>query len=74
MLAALRVLEEWRAAALGAALDAEVERLGWKRGELLMAVRIAVSGRDATPSLFETLEAIGKEASLRRLEAVIGGA
>ncbi len=53
------------------ALDAQVERLAWRRGELLMAVRIAVSGREATPSLFETLEGVGQAATIRRLEGAI---
>jgi glutamyl-tRNA synthetase len=61
----------WRATALGEALDAQAERLGWKRAELLMPVRIAVSGRAATPPLFETLEYVGQEPTRRRLKAVL---
>jgi glutamyl/glutaminyl-tRNA synthetase len=45
--------------------------LGWKRAELLMPVRIAISGRAATPPLFETLALVGRAATLRRLEAVL---
>ena len=64
--------DEWTSEGLATVLDAQVQALGWKRGELYMALRIAISGRQATPSLYETLEAIGREAALRRLNAVIG--
>jgi glutamyl-tRNA synthetase len=72
----LSVLQEvdttgWRAAELGEVLNAQGEWLGWKRAELLMPLRIAVSGRAATPPLFETLECVGRAATLRRLEAVL---
>jgi glutamyl-tRNA synthetase len=63
----------WTAAELERALDEEGARLGWKRAELLMPVRIAVSARAATPPLFETLVHLGRAATLRRLEAVVAG-
>jgi glutamyl/glutaminyl-tRNA synthetase len=70
---ALRGLDEghWTVEHLECALDALGARLGWKRAELLMPVRIAVSGRAATPPLFETLAHVGRAATLRRLEAVL---
>lgn len=58
---------DWTTERLASTLDNQVAALGWKRGGLFMAVRIAVSGRAATPSLFETLELIGREGTLRRL-------
>ncbi|MBN1583304.1 MAG: glutamate--tRNA ligase, partial [Anaerolineae bacterium] len=39
----------WSAPNLENALDGQMVRLGWKRAELLMPVRIAISGREATP-------------------------
>jgi glutamyl-tRNA synthetase len=70
--AALKELSEenWTAPSLKETLDREAGKLGWKPPELLMPVRIAVSGRPATPPLFETLECVGRAATLRRLEAV----
>jgi len=61
----------WTARVLGELLDAQTEALGWKRAELLMPVRIAISGRAATPPLFETMALVGRAATLRRLTAVI---
>lgn len=49
----------------------ELARLGWKRAEFLMPIRIVVCGCEATPSLFETLERLDRAAVLRRLDAVI---
>jgi glutamyl-tRNA synthetase len=72
-LARLRKVDEaaWVAPVLGELLDGLGAVLGWKRAELLMPVRIAISGRAATPPLFETLALVGHAATLRRLEAVL---
>ena len=42
---------------------------GWKAGDLFMAIRAAVTGRTATPPLFDTLVALGYERTLERLDA-----
>jgi glutamyl-tRNA synthetase len=48
-----------------------VGRLGWKAGALFMIVRVAVTGSTATPPLFETMEVLGRETCLRRLDFAI---
>jgi glutamyl-tRNA synthetase len=53
------------------ALRALAEAHGWKVGDLFMAIRVAVTGRTATPPLFDTLVALGPERSLNRLDAAI---
>jgi glutamyl/glutaminyl-tRNA synthetase len=63
--------DQWSVARLEHALDALTARLGWKRAELLMPVRIAVSGREATPPLFGTLACLGKPATIRRLDTMV---
>ncbi len=45
------------------------EERGWKAGDLFMAIRVAVTGRTATPPLFDTLVALGYERTLARLDA-----
>ena len=52
-------------------LRALAEERGWKAGDLFMAIRVAVTGRTATPPLFQTLVALGRERVLARLEAAI---
>jgi glutamyl-tRNA synthetase len=49
------------------ALRALAEAHGWKAGDLFMAIRVAVTGRTATPPLFETLVALGYRRTLERL-------
>jgi nondiscriminating glutamyl-tRNA synthetase len=54
---------------LEAPLRALAEERGWKAGDLFMAIRVAVTGRTATPPLFDTLVALGYVKSLQRLDA-----
>ena len=69
-LAALTALEAWNAEALEAALrGALIDDLGLKPKVAFGAVRIAVTGRRVSPPLFESLEILGRERSLRRLTA-----
>jgi glutamyl-tRNA synthetase len=49
-------------------LRALAEERGWKAGDLFMAIRVAVTGRTATPPLFDTLVALGRDRTLERLE------
>ena len=53
-------------------LRALVEERGWKAGDLFMAIRVAVTGRTATPPLFDTMVALGRDRVLARLDHAIG--
>jgi glutamyl-tRNA synthetase len=61
----------WEADELEPPLRELVEARGWKAGDLFMAIRVATTGRTATPPLFDTLVALGRERTLRRLDAAI---
>lgn len=50
-------------------LRALCEARGWKVGDLFMAIRVAITGRTATPPLFDTMVAIGYDRTLARLGA-----
>jgi glutamyl-tRNA synthetase len=52
-------------------MRALAESNGWKAGDLFMAIRVAVTGRTATPPLFDSLVALGRERVLARLDAAI---
>jgi glutamyl-tRNA synthetase len=52
-------------------LRALAEARGWKAGDLFMAIRVAVTGRTATPPLFDTLVALGRTRTLERLDRAI---
>jgi glutamyl-tRNA synthetase len=43
------------------------EALGWKTKHAFMLLRLAVTGRKASPPLFETMSVLGKEITRRRL-------
>jgi len=52
-------------------MRALAEERGWKAGDLFMAIRVAVTGRTATPPLFDSLVALGRDRVLARLDAAI---
>jgi glutamyl-tRNA synthetase len=58
---------DWHREGIESALRRFAERTGWAPNELFMAVRVAVTGRTASPPLFETLAVLGKETTRRRL-------
>ncbi len=61
----------WEAEELEPPLRELVEARGWKAGDLFMAIRVATTGMTATPPLFDTLVALGRERTLGRLDAAI---
>ena len=64
-------LLDWTAANLEAVMRAFAEAISWKPGDLFMPVRIAVTGKAATPPLFETMEVLGREVCRRRLRRAV---
>ena len=68
--AALEALTEWTTASIEAALSgALVEDLGIKPRTAYGPVRVAVTGSHLSPPLFESLELLGREATIARLKA-----
>ena len=57
----------WTKQMLEEEANAWVAQLGWKTKHAFMLLRVAVTGRTATPPLFETMVALGKEVTRRRL-------
>ena len=52
----------------------EAERLGWKAGDFFRPLRLAITGRGVSPPLFGSMELLGRERVLARLEAALGKA
>ncbi len=68
--AALEPLTDWTTTAIETALrEALVEQMGLKPRHAFGPVRVAVTGRRVSPPLFESMELLGRERSLRRLES-----
>jgi len=59
------------AASLEPMLRALAEELGLKTGQLFGALRTAITGRTATPPLFQMMEAMGKERTITRVSDAI---
>ncbi len=53
------------------ALRAAAQELGLKAGQMFQPIRVAVCGRKNAPPLFETLEVLGKEKTLERIEQAL---
>jgi glutamyl-tRNA synthetase len=66
---ALAGLEPFTAESIEAALRAVVEQLGLKPRQGFQPIRIAVTGSKVSPGLFESIELLGREATLARLSA-----
>jgi glutamyl-tRNA synthetase len=62
---------DWNAANIESAMRAFCEAQEWTPKELFMPVRIALTGRTATPPLFETMEVLGKSRCRWRLRRAI---
>jgi glutamyl-tRNA synthetase len=67
---ALSELPVWEAASIEAALRAAlVDGLGLKPRNAFGPIRVAVTGRTVSPPLFESLQLLGRDRTLARLEA-----
>ena len=70
---ALAGIDQWSTAAIEEALRVKlVEELELKPRVAFGPVRVAITGRRVSPPLFESMELLGREESLRRLSAVAG--
>jgi glutamyl-tRNA synthetase len=69
--AALDAVEDWQAEPIQAAIDGALlaDGLGLSRKKALAPLRVAVTGGTVAPPLYESLELLGKERTLRRLGA-----
>ena len=66
---ALASLEPFEAASIEAALRQTADELGLKPRQAFQPVRVAVTGSKVSPGLFESIELLGREATLSRLRA-----
>jgi glutamyl-tRNA synthetase len=66
----LASVEPWDASVIDEALRALADELGQKPRQAFAPIRLAVTGSKVSPGLFESLELLGKEESLKRLSTV----
>jgi glutamyl-tRNA synthetase len=67
--AALAATEPFAAPAIEQTLRGLAERLERKPRDVFAPIRLAVTGSKVSPGLFESLELLGRETALRRLDA-----
>lgn len=67
----LTAIDDWQTEQLEQAVRNLQEANDWHRGQYFMMLRLAVTGRKATPPLFETMAVIEKSTVLARLEKAI---
>jgi glutamyl-tRNA synthetase len=48
------------------------EEMGWKAGDFFRPLRVAVTGRSVSPPLFGSMELLGRERVLARLDGALG--
>jgi glutamyl-tRNA synthetase len=56
---------------LDQALRAAAQEMGVKAGQMFQPIRVAVCGRKNAPPLFETLQVLGRETTLARIDQAI---
>jgi len=67
----LDAARDFSVAGLEALARAFAEKTGWSTKELFMLLRLAATGKKATPPLFETLTGLGRELVRRRIRQCI---
>lgn len=68
---AIDEVRSWDTEHVEAAIRAHGEAIGWGPKDLFMPIRTAMTGRKATPPLFETMAALGKARCQARLRSAL---
>jgi glutamyl-tRNA synthetase len=68
----LAIVPAFDHATLESALRASADELKLKAGQMFQPIRVAVCGRKNAPPLFDTLEVLGREIVLNRLDCALG--
>jgi glutamyl-tRNA synthetase len=71
LIAELESLDHFDEAKLEQAFKSVMEKTGLKLGKIAQPVRVALTGRTASPGIFEIIEIIGKEKVISRLKKAI---
>ena len=72
VIAAYETLDDWVADRLKVVLEEVMQRYDLKLGKAQAPVRVAVTGRSVGPPLFESMEVLGRDETVRRLVVAAG--
>lgn len=67
----LAAAEPWKWPNLEAAMRSLAETMQWKPGDCYMPLRVAITGSTQSPPLFQSMETLGRQASLRRIRTAL---
>ncbi|MBW7955702.1 glutamate--tRNA ligase [Patescibacteria group bacterium] len=67
-ISALENNQSWQASELEVLIRQLQEKHEYKKSQYFMMIRVALTGKEATPPLFDTMAALGKELTLERLK------
>jgi glutamyl-tRNA synthetase len=70
-LAEVKKIKIWRAEKLREMSENFAKKIGLSNKELFMSIRKAISGKEVTLPLFESMEILGREEILKRIESAI---
>jgi glutamyl-tRNA synthetase len=68
---ALAALEPFSEETVEAGLRGLVEERGWKPKQVFQPVRVAIAGTTISPGIFESVALLGREETLRRIDAAL---
>jgi glutamyl-tRNA synthetase len=71
---AYRALDRWEADALKIAIEERMTPYEIKLGKAQAPLRVAVTGRSVGPPLFESIEVLGRDETLRRIDVALARA
>jgi glutamyl-tRNA synthetase len=71
VIAAIEPLGDWTHEALESAIRSLADEMSVKAGDLFGVIRVAITGKTAAPPLFETMEVLGRDATLERLQDAV---
>jgi glutamyl-tRNA synthetase len=71
LLPALDAIERWREGEIEAAVRRHVEDAGIKLGQVAQPLRAALTGRSASPGIFEVMAALGRAETRGRIEDAV---
>jgi glutamyl-tRNA synthetase len=69
--AELEALPDWSPEAIHRVVKTVAERLDLKLGKVAQPLRVAVTGRAASPGIDITMHLVGREACMRRIDRVL---
>jgi glutamyl-tRNA synthetase len=68
---ALNEIKEWKATVIGEAMQNLAQKLNMKNSEFFMILRVAISGKKITPPLNESMEILGKDECIKRINKLV---